>query len=293
MPPGEQLAPLSADVVYYNKEFLNKRDQKIYCYYWKPAEVPKAILLISHGFTEHCMMYDELAHEMARRRFFVFAHDHMGHGHSEGTRAYMNCMHELVEDSVRHIKLVQEEYPNLPLFICGHSMGGSISLLTSLEKEIEVSGVVLIAPALAPNPETATFFKVMAVKLLNKFMPHFPVAVSDFGLSCQNEKKVEEMKNDPLRHHGYWKMRPVMCLLESGQEILNKSTDVKFPILVLHGDNDKICHLSGATNLYEKATSSDKTLKIYPGAYHSLLNEPEEIADDVFDQTVQWLEERA
>lgn len=52
---------------------------------------------------------------------------------------------------------------------------------------------------------------------MSKFFPHFPIATTDFGLSCQNETKVQEMNKDPLRYRGYWKVRPVVCLLQSGE----------------------------------------------------------------------------
>lgn len=292
MPPGEQLAPFSTCARHYNGKFINKRNENIYCYYWKPLTTPRALLLISHGYTEHCMMYDSLATEMTRRGFFVFAHDHAGHGHSEGERGFVSDMYDLVDDSVQHLQMVREEFPDIPLFICSHSMGCSVSMLISFKSEVDVHGVVLIAPAFAPNPETATFFRITVAKLLSKFFPYFPVAPTDFSLSCQNENKVHEMNRDPLRYKGYWKVRPVVCLLQSGEEILKKCSEVKVPFLVLHGDSDKICHMRGATEFYEYATSEDKTLKIYEGGYHSLLNEPSDIADDVFDQTIQWLNAR-
>jgi len=137
-------------------------------------------------------MYDELAEEMTKRGFFVFAHDHAGHGYSDGERGYVTDLYHLVDDSLEHIKRVREEFADIPLFICGHSMGGSVSTLTSLKKEVDVRGVVLIAPAFAPNPETATFFKLIVAKLMNKFFPHFPIAATDFRLSCQNEAKVRD-----------------------------------------------------------------------------------------------------
>ncbi|XP_054709123.1 monoglyceride lipase-like [Uloborus diversus] len=336
MPPGEQHSSLfSANVDIYNGDFVNKRNQNIHCYYWKTSEKPRALLIISHGFTEHSMMYDSLATEMAKRGFFVFSHDHVGHGKSDGTRAFMNDMHDLVEDTLMHIKFVRKDYPDLPLFMCGHSLGGAVSLKTVLHKEIPLDGIVLIAPALKPNPETAGPWKIAATKLLSKYLPHFPIAFTDFSLACQNAQKVSQMDADPLMFHGYWKVRPVNCLLQSGEEILRNCSDVKTPFLLLHGTMDKVCHVSGATELFENTypvnehieilrncsdvktpflllhgtmdkvchvsgatelfentSTEDKSLKLYPNGYHCLLHEPDEIANDVFHRTVQWLDSR-
>ncbi|GBN89741.1 Monoglyceride lipase, partial [Araneus ventricosus] len=125
-----------------------------------------ALLLLSHGMTEHSMLYDSFAQEMVIKGFFVFAHDHIGHGYSDGSRAYINDVQELVEDSVSHIQMIRKEYPELPLFVCGHSMGGAVTVFLSLQ--VQISGMVLIAPALAANPETATFFTRNALNDLEK-----------------------------------------------------------------------------------------------------------------------------
>lgn len=52
---------------------------------------------------------------------------------------------------------------------------------------------------------------------MSKYFPHLPIAQTDFSLSCQNDTKVQEMNNDPLRYKGYWKVRPVVCLLQTGE----------------------------------------------------------------------------
>lgn len=51
-------------------------------------------------------------------RFLISA----GHGHSDGDRGFVEDMYDLVDDSLQHIHMVREEFPHIPLFICGHSM---------------------------------------------------------------------------------------------------------------------------------------------------------------------------
>jgi alpha-beta hydrolase superfamily lysophospholipase len=47
------------------------------------------------------------------------------------------------------------------------------------------------------------------------------------------------------------------------------------PLLALHGSGDRVTPPSGTEELYRRAHSIDKTLKIYPGLYHDLIHEPE------------------
>ncbi|XP_015930038.1 monoglyceride lipase [Parasteatoda tepidariorum] len=291
MPTEEKLSQ-TFDIEHYNGTFLNNKNLSIHCYYWKPSVEPRALLLISHGYAEHTGPYEQLAKEVCSKGFFVFSHDHAGHGHSEGNRAFVTDIHHLVDDTVAHIQIIRQDYPDLPLFVCGHSMGGAIAVLTSLEKKVKLSGIVLIAPALAKNPETATFLRVTTAKIINKFFPHFPLIRCDYALISQNKKNVEVMQNDPMRFKSYWQVRPILALIEGAEEITKRTEEVQVPFLLFHGDDDKICHVNGSANFHEKAQSKDKTFKVYPGGYHSLLMDLDEIAEDCFEQTVKWLEAR-
>ncbi|GBN44561.1 hypothetical protein AVEN_214970-1 [Araneus ventricosus] len=86
-----------------------------------------------------------------------------------------------------------------------------------------------------------------------------------------------------------------LLLLETygeAQEISAKFPEIKVPFLVLHGCQDKICHVDGSRRLFELASSTDKGLKVYPLGYHSLLNEPDDISTDVVESIVEWFERR-
>jgi hypothetical protein len=65
---------------------------------------------------------------------------------------------------------------------------------------------------------------------------------------------------------------------------------IAYPLLLLHGTEDLLVAAKGSEILYERAASPDKTLKLYPGLYHEVLNEPER--DQVVGDVVEWLEAR-
>lgn len=272
--------------------FRNKRNQYIACYRWKPSGEPRALLLISHGMTEHSMRYDALARKMAQRGYFVFAHDHIGHGYSEGKRGFINDVHELVDDTIMHVQSIRKEYPELPLFLFGHSMGGSICIFLCVEPTIQVDGMALIAPGLASNPETASYFLVKIAKLVSMFLPSFPLGTPDFNLATRNALHLEEISKDQLIYRGYWHARTIISLLEVPKELMSKALEIKVPFLILHGDEDKVCHVDGSKTFYELSGSSDKTLKIYPRGYHSLHNEPDGMGEAVWEAIVEWLEKK-
>lgn len=68
---------------------------------------------------------------------------------------------------------------------------------------------------------------------------------------------------------------------------------VSAPLLILHGAEDKVTDPLVSQFLYEKACSKDKTLKIYEGGYHGILEgEPDERISSVHDDIISWLDFR-
>ena len=59
--------------------------------------------------------------------------------------------------------------------------------------------------------------------------------------------------------------------------------------MIIHGDDDQICELRGSRMLYEKSPSTDKNLKVFPGALHNLYHEIAEVREEAFGDTVQWI----
>lgn len=66
------------------------------------------------------------------------------------------------------------------------------------------------------------------------------------------------------------------------------------PLLILHGKADIVTDPSVSKALYEKAKSSDKKLKLYDDASHSLLEgEPDDVILQVFNDIITWLDEHS
>lgn len=80
------------------------------------------------------------------------------------------------------------------------------------------------------------------------------------------------------------------ALLKTGKRLREQAVNLKLPLLVLHGGDDRLTPVSGAEIIYQRAASADKTLKIYPGLYHEVVNEPEKAT--VLDDMTAWLDSR-
>ncbi|CAL1291113.1 unnamed protein product [Larinioides sclopetarius] len=256
------LANSTPQVNSYTAAILNNKGQHLFCKYWEPPHRPRALVFVSHGYAEHCLLYEPLAQTLASHSFLVFSHDHVGHGQSEGLRAQIDTFDKFVDDVFKHVDIVRKRFPDLECFICGHSMGGAISILSALRKPEYFKGVVLIGPAVVTNPEVATPFKTAVAKILRWVAPQFPVAALDLSLVCSCPNKVKSMEEDPLRFHGFCKAGFGASLVDACKEIQKKIPTIAFPFIICQGEEDKLCSPEGAVFMYENAASEDKAIKV-------------------------------
>lgn len=286
------MAPLGGNLLHinsYSSSIVNTKGLNLFCKYWEPPPKARALVFIAHGYAEHCLLYEPLAQVLASNNFFVFTHDHVGHGQSEGMRAQIDTFDKFVDDVFNHIDLIRVKYPKLDCFICGHSMGGAISILAALKKPGYFKGVILIGPAVTTNPELTTPFKTAMAKILRWIAPQFPVAALDLSLVCSCPKKVKIMEEDPLRFHGFCKAGFGASLVDACKEIQKRIPSITFPFIIYQGEEDKLCIPEGAILMYQKAVSEDKTIRMYPKAFHNLLSEPNGVAEAVTQDIADWL----
>ncbi|CAL1535155.1 unnamed protein product [Lymnaea stagnalis] len=273
--------------------FTNERGKKIYCKYWnKDIKSPRALAFISHGAGEHCLWYTELAHQLADKGLYVFSHDHEGHGQSEGSRMHITDFRHYINDVFQHTDTVSKQFPNVPIFIVGHSMGGAVSIVAALDRPDYFTGVVLIAPCVTPEQDTAGPIKIFFGKLASRIMPQCPVLWLDDKYISRDQAIRQKYKDDPLVYHGGMKAKWAISLLQALQEVESKLSTIQWPFLVLHGDSDKIVNSKGSEALYKQAASVDKTIKILKDCFHQLHNEPEPDGSKVKEEIVGWIVQR-
>ncbi|KAK3594791.1 hypothetical protein CHS0354_037799 [Potamilus streckersoni] len=280
--------------------FSNKNGKKIFCRCWNEDSALKstssgqlkAIVLIVHGFAEHCLWYNELAEFLVQESYLVVAHDHVGHGQSEGDRAHINDFSEYVGDIFQHADMVKKTHPKLPFYLIGHSMGGCLSIMAGLEQPDYFQGMILIAPAIIPDRNAASPFKIFMGKLLARMFPQLPIIKLDSSAVSRDKAVVKKYDDDPLVYHSGLKARWGLAFLSALEKIKMEQENVDWPILNLHGEKDALCDPEGSKMLQEKAKSKDKQLKLYPEAYHQLHNELPDVKDSVYKEIKTWLAER-
>jgi alpha-beta hydrolase superfamily lysophospholipase len=270
-------------------KFGGARGLSIYYQYWIPQVTPKALLLLSHGAGEHSARYRRLAGFFNESGYAVAAFDHPGHGKSEGRYGHIDRLEDLVATLGIFQARVKAEFPGLPQILVGHSMGGLISGLLLLENQQAFAGCVLSGPAIKTDIEPA-YLQLLLIRCLSVVAPRAGALQLDAAGVSRDLQVVADYLSDPLVNHGKMTARMVAELFKGMHRIRADAGAITLPLLLLHGEADAMAAPEGSRFLYDHVGSLDKTLKIYPGLYHEIFNEPEHPA--VFAEMLAWCESR-
>ncbi len=266
------------------------RGARIYRQEWLPDEPARSVLLIVHGLGEHSGRYGNVVERLVPLGYAVHAHDHIGHGRSDGARGYVRRYTEYTETVHLLREHAQQRHPGLPLVLLGHSMGGLIASLYLLEHGDGVAGAVISAPAVKVS-DTTSGATIAAGKLLSVMLPRMKLLapVDPAGIS-RDPEVVQNYIDDPLVYRGKTSARMAAELLRGMERVSEEAEAITVPLLILQASDDTLVDPGGAQLLYDRAGSSDKTIKVYQGLYHELFNEPER--DRVLADAEEWLSAR-
>ena len=260
---------------------------KIFTRSWQPAAAPRAVLVIVHGFNSHSGQYFWAAEQFAANGLAVYALDLRGRGRSEGERFYVEKIDDFTDDVETLVKQAKSENPGLPVYVLGHSAGGVTSCVYTLEHQDEIDGLICESFAYElPVPDIALAF----LKGLSYITPHthvFSLNNKDFS---RDPAVVESMNEDILIKGESQPAQTAAAMLRASERLKKEFPLITLPVLILHGSEDHATKPSGSQHFYEQAGSTDKTLKIYEGHFHDLLND---IDKEVVMADIQnWLDER-
>ena len=184
-------------------------------------------------------------------------------------------------------RVVASERPRQALFLLAHSMGGAIAILFALSSGQGLRGLVLSAP-MTNLGNAAPEWLIQASQLLGRYVPRLPTTRVPFSYVSRDPQVVARFYADPLVYHRRVSAHTGAELVRATREIDVHMERLSLPLLIMHGTEDRVVDVRGSRQLYARAQSSDRTLKLYDGLYHHILNEPEK--DRVLDDIVGWLD---
>jgi alpha-beta hydrolase superfamily lysophospholipase len=241
-------------------EFTGERE-RITAREW-PAEAPRWVALLAHGYGEHIGRYEYVADTLRRHGAAVYGLDHIGHGKSAGERVLVPDFEEVVTDLHTVEDQARTRHPGLPVVLIGHSMGGMIAARYAQRYGDGLAALVLSGPVLG------RWGPIQALLGLDE-IPDIPI---DPATLSRDLSVGAAYDTDPLVWHGPFK-RPTVEAFDRCLSAIAAGGRLVPPTLWVHGEADELVPLSETRGGIEEIRGTDLTEIIYPGARHEVFNE--------------------
>ncbi len=294
----------------------------IHCRKWLPEGEPVAVVQLVHGMIEYIERYDEFAQFLTSKGYVVVGHDHIGHGHSVSNDDELGIMtgkhpaNDMVEDIYTHYSMTKKDYPQLPYFILGHSMGSYMTRKFLADKQAyleELTGAVIMGTGQESAGTCNGGLAVIAILSLFKGKNHRSEFVRDMTYSApykqydcygknyadswlsKNTQSVEKYYHDKYCTFTF-SLNAYKGLVEATKFACSNACANRIrktlPLLFVSGEADPVGNLGAGTtaaaDAVKKAGVKDVTLKLYKGDRHEILNELDR--QQVFEDIYRWFE---
>lgn len=275
-----------------------------------PAGKPRAVVQFAHGMSEHKARYLDLMKALTSEGYACAIADHRGHGESISCDIELgyfgaNGADALVTDMIQLTDELDRQFPEMPLFLFGHSMGALAAKVYIRRRDDHLRGLILCGIS-KQNPVAVPGLALCGVlskvqgkrhksKLLDNlatgaFANGLPGAKSSFAWLNSDEQEVQRYEDDPLcgfllTVNGYYGLAQLMIQAYSKENwALRQPT---LPILMISGADDPsiggVENLkTAAAHLRERGYDNIET-KAYPGMRHEIMHEPgkQQIYEDI------------
>jgi acylglycerol lipase len=254
---------------------------------WRPSVPPRAVVAVVPGFNAHSGYYTWTAGQLVTDRVAVYALDLRGRGRSDGERFYVDTFDDYVADVTRFVALAKSREPAVPVFLLGHSAGGVVASLFTVDHQRELAGFICESFAYQlPAPD----FALAVFKGLSHVAPHTHILHLRNEDFSRDPQAVAVMNADPLIAHETQPTRTLAAMVRADERLTDAFPRITLPLLILHGTADQATRPGGSQLFYDAAGSTDKTLKLYEGHVHDLLNDLGK--DAVMADIKRWIDAR-
>jgi len=238
---------------------------------WEPETIPAGVVCVVHGLGEHSGRYAHVAEFLHRFNLATLAIDLRGHGRSPGYRGHVASYELLMGDLGCLLEEAARRYAGARRFLFGHSLGGNLVLNYVLRCRPQLAGVAVTAPALrlAFKPPA---WKLAWAHLVCRIWPTWSTTneLEVAGLS-RDPAVLKAYREDPLVHNRI-SARLAIELLRAGQWALEHAAEFSVPLLLMHGNADRLTSVDASHEFAAKA-GHRYTVVFWDGFYHELHND--------------------
>ncbi len=289
---------------------------------WTPESGEyKAILQITHGMVEFIERYAPFAEFLTENGYMVVGHDHIGHGQSVASQEDWGYFCEgnpsdvLVADMHKLRTLTQEENPDVPYFMLGHSMGSFMLRKYLAIHNENLRGAVIMGTGFIPGNMTDLAMKLTSIvtklrgsRHRSKLIQSLAFGADYKGFDMTGEKPEDSWltKDVEIVKQYYNEPRCTYMFTVNGYKGLFEAVNFscnpenaalipkKLPLFIVSGDKDPVGGLGKGVmvvyEMYKDMGIQDLTYKLYENDRHEILNELDKKV--VFDDILAWMNVR-
>ena len=277
-----------------------------------PAGAVRGVVQISHGMAEHFERYNAFADFLADHGFVVCGEDHLGHGRTAADESEYGYFSEksgwenVVKDMFRLTKMMKKNYPEVPYFLLGHSMGSFLARAYATRYSKHIDGLVLSGTSAGSGGTSALLVMLDAAKRLkgdkhrSKFFNNVAFGSyndkiternSDFDWLTRDTSIVAKYCNDKrcgftFTLNGFENLVKLLWYVNNSKWF--RTYPKSLPTYLVSGACDPVGEYGkGVLKVFNELNLNDCNveMKIYKDARHELLNETnkEEVYADLLD----------
>jgi alpha-beta hydrolase superfamily lysophospholipase len=234
---------------------------RVYYKAWRVPGPRSAAVVFLHGFGEHSGLYHRLGNTLNRSGVELWALDEIGHGLTEGDRAVIGSIDDLVENGRRLTALAEAAQPGDPVWLAGHSLGSAAAAVSAARDPGRYAGLILSGALLSPLDWVVALGDDDAAEL----------ALDPADLSS-DPFYLDELAYDPLAFTSAAGARSLATVLPAAwAELAAGFGQVTLPVLFVHGSDDPVIPVAHAREWAGRLKRA--RLAEFAGARHDILNE--------------------
>lgn len=268
---------------------------------WLPQGQPRAVIQLVHGMAEHIDRYDGAARALAQAGFAVVGHTHLGHGPKaelHGWFAEKDGWQCLIDDVHRLRMATQQQFPGVPYFILGHSMGSFVTRCYIMQHGGGLAGVMLSGTGFFAKPVALAGQAVANLVCLfggekkpSKLIDRIAFGSGGKDWLTRDAAVVEDYLADP--HCGFVFTGGAYRDFLTGLNSLSRIHDVPadLPIYFFSGDADPVGKGDGVNKSAQQLRQAgvrQVEVKLYHQGRHEMLNEINR--EEVYQDVIAWVE---
>jgi alpha-beta hydrolase superfamily lysophospholipase len=262
----------------------NREGKNLFVSHWHLTE-PTAVIALVHGHGEHIGRFSHVAEWFQARNIALIGFDQQGYGQSDGKRGHGASLEVYLDDIALLLKQTKLLYPETPIYLYGHSMGGNFVLNYLLRRKPAIKGLIATSPWIRTAFEPPRM-KIWAGRLMKSIYPKLTLPTDLDTKHLSKDPNVVKAYNNDSLVHGFLSAAAGIEIIDAAAWLNAYQGEVTVPTLLIHGSEDKIISPQASKEFADRLTGNIEH-KEFEGLYHETHNEPEK--EEVFETIYNWM----